>query len=63
MCNNELLQSLEDTLFQAEHTVAQLDRVTFTDDHAKQLLVLRQFMYGVIYETSVVIRANSTKYY
>ena len=63
MCNIEILQNLEDTLFAAEHLVSCLDKVTFTDDHAKQLLVLRQFMYGVIYETSIVIRTNSTKYY
>ena len=63
MCNNELLQNLEDLLFEAEHTITSIDKVAFTEDHAKQLMVLRQFMYGVIYETSVIIRANSTKYY
>lgn len=63
MCNNDLLQNLEDVLFEAEHLVTSLDKVSFTDDHAKQLLVLRQFMYGVIYETSVTIRANSSRYY
>ena len=63
MCNIEILQTLEDTLFAAEYAVSCLDKITFTDDHAKQLLVLRQFAYGLIYEISVTIRANSTKYY
>lgn len=63
MCNNELLQNLEDTLFEAEHTVTRLDKISFTEDHAKQLLVLRQFAYGLVYEMSVTLRANSDKYY
>ena len=63
MCNIEILQNLEDTLFAAEHLVSCLDKVTFVEDHAKQLLVLRQFAYGLVYEMSVTLRANSTKYY
>jgi hypothetical protein len=63
MCNNTLLQNLEDLLMEAEHTVTSLDKVTFTENHAQQLLVLRQFMYGMVYEASVFIRANSSKYY
>lgn len=63
MCNNQLLQQLEDLLMEAEHTVTRLDKVGFTENHAKQLLVLRQFGYGLIYEMSVTLRANSAIFY
>jgi hypothetical protein len=63
MCNHDLLQELEDYLISAENTLTTLDKRTFTEEHAQQLLVLRQFMYGLVWESSVIIRTNSKVYY
>jgi hypothetical protein len=61
--NDDLLQELEDLLMQAEYTVTRLDKVSFTENHVQQLVVLRQFLYGLVWESSVVIRANSKHFY
>ena len=63
MPNDLLLQELEDALLHCEHLTSRFDNVTFTETHAQQLLVLRQFTYGLVYELSVLIRANSRNYY